>query len=104
LHIIGEDGEALKHLKVLYYTLREMKGQNYRSENYNWRLGEKVISEIKLSNCIINTSTIGKPMIIFGIRVEVDYTNPYNMQIFEDITNKIGIKRNVEYDTSTEKS
>ena len=26
---------------------------------------------------------------LFGITVEIDYKNPYNVQLYEDITNKI---------------
>lgn len=86
------ENKTLKRLEALYYTLRQMKGQNYRSEDYNWRLGTKVISELKLSNYLINTSTIGEPMFLFGLNVEVDYINPYNVQLFEDITNKIALE------------
>lgn len=90
------ENETFKRLEALCYTLRQMKGQNYRSEHYKWRLGAKVISELKLSNHVINAITIGETMFLFVISVEVDYANPYNVQIFEDIINKIGIKREVD--------
>lgn len=83
--------EMLKRLKILYYTLREMRGLSYNSREYKWLLGTKVIQELKLRNRFTIVSEIEEPIYLFDIVVEIDYRNPNNVQLFEDITNKIYI-------------
>lgn len=83
--------EMLKRLKILYYTLREMRGRSYNSREYKWLLGTKVIQELKLRNRFTIVSEIEEPIYLFDIVVEIDYRNPNNVQLFEDITNKIYI-------------
>lgn len=80
--------KTIEYLRVLYYTLREMKGQNFSSEEYKWRLGTRILNDIdvKAYNFLAKKQ---EPIYLFGIVVEVDYYNPDNVQIFEDITNKI---------------
>ena len=86
---------TIEYLSALYYTLREMKRESYKPEEYKWRLGVKVIRDIDLRafNIFIN---IDEPLYLYGIVVEKDYINPDNVQLFEDITNKIGIKSEAE--------
>jgi hypothetical protein len=94
---------TIEYLNALYYTLREMKRESYKPEEYKWRLGVKVIRDIDLQafNIFIN---IDEPLYLYGIVVEKDYTNPNNVQLFEDITNKIYIDKGADNDTSREKS
>lgn len=96
--------EMLKRLKILYYTLREMRGLMYKSQDYKWVLGTKVIQELKLRNRFTIVSEIEEPIYLFDIVVEIDYRNPNNVQLFEDITNKIYIDKGADNDTSRKES
>jgi hypothetical protein len=94
---------TIEYLNALYHTLREMKGLCYQPEKYKWRLGVKVLRDIDLRAFNAFTNKI-EPLYLYGIVVEVDYTNPNNVQLFEDITNKIYIDKGVDNDTSREKN
>ena len=89
--------KTIEYLQALYYTLREMKGFSYRPEDYKWVLGTRVIGELDLSVFWLREPK-EEPRTLYGIPVRIDYSNPHNVQIFEDITNKIGIKREVDND------
>lgn len=79
-----------EYLQALYNTLREMKGVSYNYKDYKWLLGAAIIDELKLSNFHTVIETV-EPIFLFGIEIEIDIKNPYNIQLFEDITNKIRI-------------
>lgn len=82
-----------KYLETLYHTLREIKHRNlelFNSNKYKWKLGIEAANMLKILN---NSITIQeKTQYLFGIEVEIDYKNPYNIQLYEDITNKIALK------------
>lgn len=82
-----------KYLETLYHTLREIKHQNlelFNSNKYKWKLGIEAANILKICN---NSITIQeKTQYLFGIEVEIDYKNPYNIQLYEDITNEIAIE------------
>lgn len=94
---------TLDYLTALIHTLQEMRGRDFRPEDYKWRLGVKVLRDIDLRafNAFIN---IAEPLYLYGIVVEIDYINPNNVQLFEDITNKIYIDKGADNDTSTKES
>lgn len=77
-----------EYLKALYIALIATKGNSYNYNDYKWVLGAAILDELKISNfhTIIEPS---EPIFLFGIAVEIDCSNPYNVQLFEDITNKI---------------
>ena len=81
---------TIDYITVLYNTLRETKKENYKPEEYKWRLGFKVIQDIDLFTFNVFKSE-NAPIYLYGIVVEMDYINPSNIQLFEDITNKIAI-------------
>ena len=84
---------TIEYLRILYFTLRQMKEQNreyFRDSEYKWVLGTAVIQELKLQDPYRLAEP--EPVFLFGIVVEVDYANPHNVQLFEDITNKIAVK------------
>lgn len=85
--------EPIPFTHVLYNTLRACR-PNYNANDYKWRLGTAVIRELegKYGLFEINTSeerTLKRTL--YGIDVEIDHCNPYNLQLFEDITNKIAV-------------
>lgn len=79
-----------KYLEMLYHTLRENKHQNlelFNSNKYKWKLGVEIANILNiLDNQVV---TQEKTRYLFGIEVEIDYENSYNVQLYEDITNKI---------------
>jgi hypothetical protein len=83
-------------VQVLYSTLRECK-PNFRPEEYKWRLGGFVLDS--LYNMGIASQMLfhkdEKPT-LYGIEIEIDRENPYNLQLFEDITNKIAVKKSLD--------
>lgn len=92
---IAEDGYvigSLKHLqllRILALEKTERAGYPFNEEDYIWRLGAKVIQDIELSTDYIMAEFPDRPRTLFGIVVELDYHNPYNVQLWENITNKI---------------
>ena len=91
---------TLDYLTALYFTLEKME-KNFRPEDYKWKIGVKVLQEAKL---LPPCMELNEKTTLFGIAVEIDYVNPNNVQIFEDITNKIYIDKGADNDTSREKS
>lgn len=85
--------KTIEYLKTLYFTLREMKKQkreNFKSSEYKWRLGAELVKEL-MEKDIYRLECLTEPKVLFGIVVEIDYFNPWNVQLYEDITNKIAI-------------
>lgn len=77
------------YLYAVYNTLRKIKGEEFRPENFKFRLGNEVVKELfDATRCYI---CLNEPITLFGIEVEHDFYSPKNVQIFEDITNKISI-------------
>lgn len=91
---LTEPLKSIPFIQALYCTLRECR-LNYNANDYKWRLGEAVIADIeRQDNIFFNTvanNKENKKRTLYGIDVEIDYCNPYNLQLFEDITNKIAI-------------
>lgn len=85
--------QLYKYLETLYHTLRENKHRNlelFNSNKYKWKLGVEIANILNiLDNQVV---TQEKTRYLFGIEVEIDYKNPYNVQLYEDITNQIAIE------------
>lgn len=80
--------DTMQYLNAIYYTLRKMKQNSFRTEDYKWKLGSKIVNEILPIHVNVNTT---EKRTLFGIDVEIDFENPDNLQLFEDITNKVSI-------------
>lgn len=85
--------QLCKYLETLYHTLREIKHRNFESFNsneYKWKLGVEIADILKIldDKAVIQEKT----QYLFGIEVEIDYENLCNIQLYEDITNKIALK------------
>lgn len=83
--------EPIPFTLVLYNTLRECR-PNFNASEYKWKLGAAVIVGITRQfdrNLFLINET--EKRTLYGIDVEIDYLNPYNIQLFEDITNKIAV-------------
>lgn len=88
-----EPFEPIPFVRVLYNTLRACR-PNYNANDYKWILGVAVLRELERQYdlYVINTSdkrTLKRTL--YGIDVDIDHLNPYNLQLFEDITNKIAV-------------
>lgn len=97
--MIMDDGIKLNYAQILYDTLRQIR-PNYDPKEYKWRLGAAVIYDLDSSYKMGIAHSIilkkdEKPT-LYGIEIEVDHENPYNLQLFEDITNKIAVKESPE--------
>lgn len=87
-HIVG----SIAHLQMLFdfAACRSRKlGFPFRKEEYKWILGIKILEELKMKTCELTVEIPEGPMTLFGIAVEIDHENPNNIQLWEDITNKI---------------
>lgn len=95
--------EYVEYLEKLYFTLRDMKAQKreYFSHNeYKWVLGVNIVRKLVLRDRLIISEK--EPIYLFGIVVEIDYFNSWSVHLYEDITNKIYIEREVENERKTE--
>lgn len=66
-----------EYMRALYNALRTTKGNSYNYNDYKWVLGTAILDELKISDFY----TIPVPIFLFGIVVEIDYSNPYNVQL-----------------------
>ncbi len=93
--IVAVDGYSIgtnKHLVLLYNLAKKRAYDNrdgYFPEGYRWRLGIQVLSDLQKDYYFLrNSDPTVKPM-LFDIPVDIDYENPENVQLWEDITNKL---------------
>ena len=77
-------------IQALYLSLRKSR-PNYNANYYKWRLGAAVLGEFERQYNNLFAINISEKTTLYGIDVEIDYLNPYNIQLFEDITNKIAV-------------
>ena len=81
---------SIKHLYSLLSLAKcraESQGIPFKREDYKWVLGVKTYYKLELNyhfNIVYN-----EPRMLFGIVVELDYHNPDNIQLCENITNKL---------------
>lgn len=84
-----------EYIQITYHTLINTKGVEYNANNYKWLLGACVVDGlIADTKYLTNNPTTYNTL--FGIKVDIDYANPYEIKLYEDITNKIGIKVKLE--------
>ena len=93
-NIVSENGlivGSVEHLNLLYVLSQdrtERLGINFNLADYKWVLGMNVIRDIEYNNHYI-VSGQDCPRTLFGIVIEIDYHNPDNVQLWENITNKL---------------
>lgn len=88
-----EPFEPIPFTQVLYNTLRACRPY-YNANDYKWKIGAVVIDELERQyNNNLFAINIDEKKTLYGIDVEIDYLNPYNIQLFEDITNKIAVDK-----------
>ena len=81
----------LDYVQMLLCALREARGLSFKPEDYRLILGRKIIEQIEASIPFMQVYPVSEKDITFcGIKVEIDEKNLYNVQIFENITDKIG--------------
>lgn len=81
--------EYLYKLLDLAEARTEKAGVAFKREDYKWVLGIKVICDIDTRKEYVNALYPDQPATLFGVTVERDYANPDNVQLWENITNKI---------------
>ena len=93
--IVSDNGRVIgtiEHLALLYdlaVCRTERLGFSFKGEDYKWILGVKVLQAIEDNTYYIMSEFPNKRRLIFGIEVETDYSNPDNVQLWENITNKL---------------
>lgn len=83
---------AMQFISGLYNGLR-MCRPDYNASDYKWIIGKAVMNEIedktkyRLPPILEDTATL------YGIKVEVDNINRYDIKLYENITNKIDVEK-----------
>lgn len=92
MDIASENNRAIEYLYTLL-NLAEMRteklGIPFKREDYKWILGVRVINDIDINKNYICSLYPDQPRTLFGVVVEADYYNPNNVQLWENITNKM---------------
>jgi hypothetical protein len=85
--------DAYKYMMGLYKfaILRADKmGSIFQKGDYKWKIGIDVMADLSTSDLIMETLTYLTPTTtLFGIPVEIDTHDPHNIQLWENITNKV---------------
>lgn len=81
--------DYLYKLMSLAEARTEKLGIPFKREDYKWILGVRVINDINISNALVMTACQDCPRTLYGIVVEADHANPNNVQLWENITNKV---------------
>ena len=81
------DTSFIEQLNYLYHGA--MKKDNlFDDNNYKWWLGVGVCNSLDVTSNIIKYCKYEKRT-LYGIAVEMDYQNPYRMELWKNITNDI---------------
>lgn len=88
-------GERKHHFtEILYFTLRKAR-KDFNPNDFKWELGAAVIYDLDVDyGHSIAEDLIFRPVekpTLFGIPVEMNKENPYQLKLYEDITNKISV-------------
>ena len=90
--MIVDKNSDISFIEILYHNLRKYR-PNFKPDDYRWRLGAAVIYDLdaKYNYGIALKIVLHRDEMptLFDIKIVIDYSNPYNLQLFEDITNKI---------------
>lgn len=79
--------EHLYSLLSLAEYRAEKQGIPFKRDDYKWVLGVKTYFKLKVNDHI--NIVYNEPRMLFGILVELDHQNPYNIQLWENITDKL---------------
>lgn len=88
----ADRNRAIDHLyKLMNLAIArtESLGITFKREDYKWVLGVRVINDIDNSNEFTRYIYPDQARTLFGITVEADFHNPNNIQLWENITNKV---------------
>lgn len=83
----------MEHMEYLIrlYNLAVLRNNtlHFNRDDYKWVLGIKVVNELENRNEIYRSAIYPEQPTLFGIVVDVDFKNPDNIQLWENITNKL---------------
>ena len=94
-NIVADNGYAIgsiEHLMMLLHLAiarTEGLGIPFKRENYRWVLGVKIIHEIETKTYYVMAEFPDRQRTLFGVPVDMDMCNPDNIQLWENITNKL---------------
>ena len=93
-NIVSDNGfviGSIKHLNMLIHLAErrtESLGIPFKKEDFKWVLGAEILYGIQTSEGYLSASSVA-PYTLFGVDVVEDYVNPKNIQLYENITNKL---------------
>lgn len=87
-YVVGSIGH-LGMLLDLAVCRTERLGIPFNREDYKWILGVNVIQELATNTHYEMAEFPDRLRTLFGVVVEADYANPNNIQLWENITNKV---------------
>lgn len=77
--------DIITYIQAVYWALRSSRKINFNEDDYFWKIGVRFLKDLEMTYPLENTVTM-----LYGIKVEIDYINPENIRLYEDITYKIG--------------
>lgn len=81
--------EHLSMLLDLAVCRTEKFGIPFKREEYRWILGVNIINAISDRREYAISLWPEQPRTLFGIVIEINYQDPYAVQLWENITNKV---------------
>lgn len=82
------DISTQEYVIALYNTLRQMHDRDFKPEDYFWMVGLNHFRELQP---FFSFQQMSKPLMLMGIRVEINRFNPDELKLYEDITNKVAV-------------
>ena len=87
---ILEEITSIELTQLLYQSLRKSR-QFFNLKDFKWRLGTDILKELNGNNELFDGKYGDTVKTLYGIDIEIDYANPRNLRLFEDITSKLGV-------------
>ena len=87
-YVIGSIEHLTMLLNLAMYRTEKL-GMSFIRDDYKWLLGIEVIRDLENNAYYVTSEFPDIPRTLFGIIVEPDYHNPNNVQLYENITNKL---------------
>lgn len=81
--------KTIDYLHGLYRTLEKTKKEKYNPEDYKWVIGYKIFHASKIREYVHPQFAVNEKQFLFGIEIEIDEVNPFTVELYEKITNKI---------------
>ena len=75
-------------IQTLFQLLRKNR-PFFHANDYKWKLGIDILKELGMNDEVFQSKLTCTVATLYGIDIEIDYLDPRNIRLFEDITNKL---------------